>query len=627
MRLRIYILTILLAAYSLLSGAARAQDVEVVATVNETTIGTEEQLVYSVEIRGATVSSISTPEPPATRNLVLVQRTPSTQRNMTILNGNLQQSVSFRWRFRAAGEGAAAIDPVQVRVDGKTYSTQGIRINVVPQSQRPGRPLAGRQQQLPFRYPPSPGQGGADDDTARDIDSQDLFIRAIPSTREAYQNEQVTIEYQLFFRDGIQLRHSRLAGSWDAGGFWREEFEVDTRPIPTSVVENGLLYHMIVLKRVAVFPTRPGRLSVDPLEIETEAYFPFGTSDPFERFFSLRSQFETVELVSDPVHIDVRPLPDGAPASFNGAVGRFDMHASLDGTEVEVGAPVDVEVTISGTGNLATLEAPPFRPPGIFERYEPDVVTDIERDGQRITGGKTFTYILVPRSNGDYTLPPVEFAFFDPSSNKYEVRRAELGRVQVTGTAAPLAAGSTADGLPIDDIAGILTTASWASADDRPLHESPWPYVLLLFPPLALAGLYVFERRARRLAHDTQFARGRIAHPLAKKHLRKADALLKENEPGLFYEEIERAVMGFIGNRLNVAELGLTRSELDARLAHVGVTDQIRATLTGLLAECDQAQFAPVPPDRQAMESAEERASRVIVAIDEAASRQATVQA
>ena len=620
------IFIILLIACAFFSGAARAQDVEVVATVNETTIGTEEQLVYSIEIRGATVSSISTPEPPATRNLALVQRTPSTQRNMTILNGNLQQSVSFRWRFRPAGEGPAAIEPVQVRVDGRNYATQRIRINVVPQSQRPGRPQAGRQQQLPFRFPPSPGQGG-DDDSAREIDSQDLFIRAIPSTREAYQNEQITIEYQLFFRDGIQLRHSRLAGSWDAGGFWREEFDVDTRPIPTSVVENGLLYHMIVLKRVAVFPTRPGQLSVDPLKIETEAYFPFGTSDPFERFFSLRSQFETVELVSDPVEIDVRPLPAGAPEVFNGAVGHFDMRASLDGTEVEVGEPVDVEVTISGTGNLATLEAPPFRPPGIFERYEPDVVTGIERGGQRISGRKTFTYILVPRSNGDYTLPPVEFAYFDPSSNQYEVRRAELGRVRVTGTAAPLAAGSTAEGLPIDDIAGIITTASWESAEDVPLHERTWPYLLLILPPLALGGLYLFERRARRLAHDTEFARGRIAHPLARKHLKKADALLKENEPRLFYEEIESAVMGFIGNRLNVAELGLTRSELDTRLAQIGVEDRVRSTLSGLLAECDQAQYAPVPPDRPAMESAEERASRVIVAIDQAASRQTTVQA
>lgn len=614
-----------LAAGFLLLGTARAQQVEVIATVSETTIGLDEQLIYSIEVKGASMSSVTTPVPPSTRNLTAIQRTPSTQRNMTIINGNLQQSVGFRWGFRPVQEGEAMIEAAQVMVDGKAYATRPIQIRVVPQAQRAGRPQAGGRPQLPFSYPPTQGQSGAEAD--REIGDRDLFIRAIPSASDAIQNEQVTIEYQLYFRDGIQLRHSRLAGSWDAGGFWREEFEVDTRPIPKSVVENGLLYHMIVLKRVAVFPTRTGRLSVDPLKIETEAYFPFGSSDPFERFFSLRNQFETVELISDPVHIDVRPLPSGAPAAFNGAVGRFDMRATLDRADIEVGEPIEVEVTISGSGNLATLEAPPFRPPGIFERYEPDVVANIQRDGQRVAGSKIFTYILVPRSNGEFTLPPVEFAYYDPNENRYKTRRAELGEVRVTGTAAPLAAGSTVQGLPVDDIAGIMTTASWEGRGDTPIHKTPWPYLLLLLPPLALAGLYLFERRAHRLAHDTEFARGRIAHPLAKKHLKKADALLKRNEPRLFYEEIERAVMGFVGNRLNVAELGLTRTELDERLADVGVADHVRDTLRQLLAECDQAQYAPVLPDRKTMESAEERASRVIVAIDHAAGRQAAVQA
>ncbi len=620
-----HIVTSALAACLLLAGTAQAQQVEVVATVSTTTIGLDEQLLYSIEVKGASMSSVSTPEPPSTQNLSLVQRTPSTQRNMTIINGNLQQSIGFRWGFRPIQEGEAVIDAAQVTVDGKNYSTETIRIRVVPQAQRPSRPQAGGRPQAPFRFPPSQGQGDADDDRA--IEKKDLFIRAIPSAREALQNEQVTIEYQLFFRDGIQLRHSRLAGSWDAGGFWREEFEVDTRPIPKSVVENGLLYHMIVLKRVAVFPTRPGRLSIDPLKIETEAYFPFGSSDPFERFFSLRNQFETVELVSDPVHIDVRPLPSGAPPSFSGAVGNFDMRATLDRSEVEIGEPIEVEITISGTGNLATLDLPPFRPPGIFERYDPDIVTNIKRDGRRIAGSKTFTYVLVPRSNGDFTMPSVEFAYFDPAMNRYQTRRAELGEVRAVGTAAPLAAGSTVEGLPVDDIAGIITVASWESTGETPLHMSVWPYLVLFLPPLGLAGLYLYERRAHRLAHDTEFARGRIAHPLARKHLKKADALLKQNEPRLFYEEIERAVMGFVGNRLNVAELGLTRAELDARLTHVGVAEPVRDSLKQLLSECDQAQYAPVPPSRKTMESAEERASRLIVAIDHAAGRKAAVQA
>jgi hypothetical protein len=612
----------LLSALLWLPLSVRAQDVEVIATVDESTIGTDERVVYSIEIRGGSLSSVSTPEPPSTQNLTLVQRTPSTQRNMTIVNGNLEQSVGFRWAFRPVQEGEARIDAAEVVVDGESYSTQPIHIKVVPQAQRPSRPQAGGRQQWPFTYPAPQGQ---ESDDERAIEAKDLFVRAVPSTRQAIQNQQVTIEYQLFFRDGIQLRHSRLAGSWDAEGFWREEFDVDTRPIPKSVVENGLLYHMIVLKRVAVFPAHPGQLTVDPLQIETEAYFPFDSSDPFERFFSLRSQFETVELSSDPVHIDVKPLPDRAPAGFSGAVGTFGIEASIDRREVEVGEPVQIQVTISGTGNLATLQPPSIQPPGVFERYDPDVVNTIDRGGQVVRGSKTVSYILVPRSNGDFTLSPIEFAYFDPSRSRYVTASADLGTISVTGTASPLEAGSTVEGLPVDDIAGIMTTASWERADPRPLYTSTWVFVLLMLPPAGVVGYYFIDRRRRRLATDTEYARGRVAHPLAKKHFKKAEALLARNEPRLFYEEIERAVVGFIGNRMNIAELGLTRSALDARLAGVGVSEDVREALKRLLVECDQAQFAPVLPDRRAMESAHERAAQIILAIDEAAVNHAAV--
>ncbi|MEX1055404.1 MAG: BatD family protein [Rhodothermales bacterium] len=594
------------------AGAAAAQSVEVTGTVSATAVGRDDLIVFSVQVKGASLSSVTTPAPPTTEGLALIQRVPSTHRNMTIINGELEESVGYRWTFRPIAEGDARIDATQVVVDGQTYSTRPIAIRVLAQSQAP--PQARRRQQLPLVLPGQPQT-----DESQEIATQDLFIRAIPSKRTAFQNEQVTIEYQLFFRDGIQLRHSRLAGSWDAEGFWREEFEVDTRPIPRSVVENGLLYHVIVLKRVAVFPTRSGTLTVDPLKIETEAYLPVGGSDPFERFFSLRNRFETVEVTSDPVRIEVASLPSGAPASFDGAVGEYRMDASLDATDVQVGEPVHLSVSVLGTGNLATLESPLFVPPGVFEKYDPDVSTDIQRTGETISGKKTFTYVVVPRSNGEFDLPPIEFVYYDPREQRYVSVERELGTVRVTGTAAPLAAGTTSNGLPVDDIASILSsTDSWRDTSTPPLHRSPLPYVALIVPAALLLLMQVRQRHVERIAGDTRYARSRMAHPLAKKHLRRAEQLLKKGDPRAFYEEIERAVTGFIGNRLNISELGLTRSQIDSRLDDAGVAEPIRASLRVLLEECDLARFAPVLPDRQTMESASERAAHVIVGVEEA---------
>ena len=603
-----------LAAMALAAGPVGAQP-KVTASVNETTVGTEERVVYTVTVDGGQLSQIETPQAPEAEGLTLVQRYPSTSRNISIVNGNMQQSVGFQWTYQPNGEGTARIGPARVTVAGKTYETEPITLTVVPQAQRPARgrrrdpfagfldPFADRDPEPPKEETPAP---------------EDLFIRVVPSRRTAYQNEQLTVEYQLFFRDGIQLRQSRLTDSWDAEGFWREELDVDTRPIPRDVVEGGLRYHTIVLKRAAVFPTHAGELRIDPLRIETEAILPQRTRDPFESFFLRSRRYRPVEVASAPLTIRVKPLPPDAPPGFKGAVGQFRMVTRVDRTSLEVGESIQLKVVLSGDGNFATLEAPPFTAPNVFEQYEPEVASSIDRSGRRIRGTKTFTYVLVPRSHGTYELPPVTFSYFDPQAGRYRTLSSEPRVIHVTGTAETTPpVGATAAGLPVDDIAGLLTDgASWTRTARRPLHRNPWTYALLLLPALVLGGLMLYQRHTRRLATDVSYARNRRAHPMARKHLREAEALLRRNEPRAFYAEVERAVLGFVGNRLNIAETGLTRTQLDERLARAGIPAELREDLRRLLDECDRIRFAPILPDRAAMEAARDRAGRLIVAFD-----------
>ena len=589
---------------------------KVTASVSDTTVGAEERVVYTVTVEGGQLSQIETPQAPEAEGLTLVQRFPSTSRNISIVNGNMQQSVGFQWTYQPTGEGTARIAPVQVKVAGKTYKTEAITLTVVPQSQRPARgarrdPFAGMLDPFANRTPEPPEE---DPPPA----PEDLFIRVVPAKHTAYQNEQLTVEYQLFFRDGIQLRQSRLTDSWDAEGFWREELDVDTRPIPKDVVEGGLRYHTIVLKRAAVFPTHAGKLRIDPLRIETEAIVPARTRDPFESFFMRSRRYRPIEVASAPLTIDVKPLPPDPPPGFRGAVGRFQMVTQVDRTSVEVGESIQLKVVLSGDGNFATLEAPPFTAPNAFELYEPEVASSIDRSGRRIRGTKTFTYVLVPRSHGTYELPPITFSYFDPQAGRYRTLTSEPREIHVTGTAdAAPAVGVTAAGLPVDDIAGpLLEGGAWLRTDRRPLHRNPWAYALLLLPALALAGLVRFRRHAERLATDLSYARNRRAHPVARKHLQAAGELLRKNDARAFYAEIERAVLGFIGNRLNIAETGMTRPQLDERLARAAIPAELREELRRLLEECDRVRFAPILPDHEEMTSAHDRAGRLIVALD-----------
>lgn len=584
---------------------ARGQGVQ--AHVSATTIGTEEAVSYTIEISGAQVSDVEIPQPPETDGLQILQTTPSTQTNVSFVNGNVTRTIGYQWNFRPTRTGTVQFLPASITVDDNTHAFDAISVTVVPQSQRPARRTQRRSPFDLFGDEPAPATIGTDD----------VFVRAVPSASSAYQNEQVTIAYEMYFRANMQPRNSRLADSWDAEGFWREELDVETRPMPQTRVENGLRYNVIILKRVAVFPTRTGALTVDPLRIETEVLAP-RRGNPFSQpFFSLRNIYETIQRGSQPVAIDSRPLPPGAPEHFTGAVGDYTLHAELSQSEVDVGEPIQLTVRISGQGNLATLDEPELSLPGIFEQYEPEVSTSIDNKGAGVRGSKTFTYLLVPRSNGTFDIAPVEFSYFDPDEEVYRTLRSDPFTLRATGVAPEaIAAPMTPTGFPVDDIASPLPATRWIRYPQSSLHRQAWPYVVLAIPLLLIGVVAVLRRRATRLATDTAYSRTRRAHPLARKHLKTAVALKRQDEPRAFYEELEQAVRGFVGNRLNIAELGFTRPQLDEHLASIGLDEALRCALLALLEECDAARFAPARSQPAEMESSLQAAHTLIADLD-----------
>ena len=609
------VLCVLLAGLLTTTNAA-ARQVDVHSSVNATTIGTEETVTYTITVDGSDGSDVTLPQPPRAEGLNLLQTVPRTQQSVSIVNGQMSRSFGYSWVYRPTGVGTARIDATTVTVADREYHTQPIQVQVVPQDQRPARP---RQRdpfsslmQSPFDPPPDAGEAPEPDDT-------DLFIRAVPSQRRAWQNEQVVIEYRLFFREGIQLRQSRLTDSWDAEGFWREELDVETRPIPRIVVENGLRYNTIVLKRAAVFPTRAGELSVDPLKIESEAMLPFGSRDPFQSLFALRTRFTPVQLESPEVIIESRPLPDGAPDAFNGAVGSYAVTVTPDRTTVEVGESIQLTITVTGRGNLATLEAPDLQVPAAFDVYDPDVSSLLDRSGNRLSGSKTFRYVLIPRTNGLFEISPVSFSWFDPSQGSYRTSTSDAIPVTVTGTAtSPATVMAATNGMPVDDFAPMFTSVeSWDRTDRTPLHTRWWVWLLIGLPLLFMGGGFAWHQHADRLATDQRWARGRRAHPLSRRHLKRAMDLLQSGDTNGYFEELERAVLGFVGNRLNVAEKGMTRPQLDLLLGQKGADAAVRDRLKRFLDLCDQGRFAPASFSPENKEEAFDDASALIPDLDE----------
>jgi len=595
--------------------AVHAQSIRVQASVSATEIGTEEAVTFTVSVSGSDGSGLSAPPAPETRGLSLLQSTPGTQRNVSIVNGQVSQSFGFTWSFRPVAEGSARIEPVTITVNGTRYTTEAIDINVVAQSQRPARRPARRDPFSALRPP-------VNDEPPPPPSDRDIFIRAAPRSASVWRNEQLVVEYKLYFREGIQLRQSRLTDSWDAEGFWREELDVETRPVPQTVIENGLRYNVITLKRAAVFPARAGDLSIDPLRIESEAMLPFGQRDPFQSLFSTRSRYTPVDLASPEVNVTARPLPENAPASFQGAVGRFNMDLRVDKTALEVGSSLEIRATISGTGNLATMAAPTLDAPSVFDVYDPQTSSTLDRSGTRLAGSRTFSWVLIPRSNGTFELPPVRFSWFDPNAGVYRETESDPLTISVTGTSSiPDAVATTTNGLPVDDVAPIfISSSSWTPAGSTPLHHRPLTYFLILFPLLVWGGMTGWRTYVDRLAANPELVRGKRAHPLSRKHLKQASLLLEGADTAAFFEELDRAVMGFIGNRLNVAERGMTRERLASTLATSGAPEALVNDLNVFLDQCDLGRYAPANMHRTDKERALDTASALIPDLDEALS-------
>lgn len=527
--------------------AAQHWTVEVQARVNRTHVGLSETVIYTVELIGALPDALRTPEPPPTEGLALVYPTPTVHRQYALTGGHIQQRLRYSWRFRPVRSGKARIGAFQLQVGDQTLRTEPIELTVYDTPPSP-----------PLEAPPN----------ASTI--PDLFIEATVQPSAPYEQQQTILEYRLFFREGLQVWRSRLVGSWETEGFWREDLEVEERPLPERVLRHGEPYYTFVLQRVALFPIRSGTLQIDPLTIESEVSL---QPDPFDPFATLlRPGSQEPQRVSAPaLSVTVQPLPKEAPPGFTNAVGRFRLEADASPTEVMAGEPVTVTLRLSGEGNLPTLTRPRLEVDTSFAVYPADDALTLNRRGPHLTGTRTLTYVMVPYQAGRFTLPPVRFAYFDPERGVYRTLTAPLPVLVVHPSLRAPAESVAAAFLPTTR-SPSLTGLRWLLYAGGGLLA------------IALALLWIHRRQRLR----------RRVHPLPITPEALPPATLA---PRLFYRRLEAALRQAAGGYLEEDVRGLTRSRLCERLRQQGLPEAATVRMARLLAACETACYAPTPPD------------------------------
>jgi hypothetical protein len=550
------------------------QDVSVRAYLNANHVGVNRQFVLNLEISG--IQRVDSDPTPPDLDDFAVFLSSGTSTSMQIVNGRTTVSITLQYRYQAIKEGTFDIGPVEVSAGGKVLRTDPLAITISssPPASQPGAGDAA---------------GGGEE-----IAPEDLFVVAEVSRRSVFENEPVIVEYQQ-----------------------------QSSPQVEQVVRDGVQYATAVIRKVALFPTGPGIKTIEPLSIEAQVQVQRRSRDPFDDFF--RSPFASrvaVVVASEPVEIDVRALPEnGRPRDFSGLVGDFDIAATIDNTRAVTNEALTYRVRIGGQGNVRTMPEPEIDFPSGFEVYPPDVTEQVDRVGDSISGSKEYEYVLIPRTPGSRTIPAVQIDYFDVNSGTYATVATQPIDIEVTGDVVegPMIAGRTRGSIEQlrEDIRFIRIATPRFQPRDRRLFALPGFWIVFIAPLGVVVGAWGFRRHRDRLKGDIAYARRRRASRVAKQRLARAESLKSSAAPREFYAEIARALQGFLGDKLNLAEAGLIKESVNVALMQCGVRQEVADEYLGCIDVCDRQRFAPAKPNRDEMNAFLERTERAMTELDQ----------
>jgi hypothetical protein len=573
-----FILTFLLFCTSILFG----QDVKFTATVSSNQVGTGEQ--FQVDF---SVSANAEGFTPPNFSGFQVLSGPNQSTSMTSINGNTTISNAFSYILMPVKEGEFTIGPATAVVNGHKLSTKPIKIKVVK-----GRPVPQNQQTQ------SAQDNSIPEGNAADL-SKSLFIKAVVDKTNVYQGEQITLSYRLFTR--VDIEQSQVDNLPDLNGFWNEDIKAMQQQVQWHVeVYKGVKYNTADIKQTVLFPEHAGDITIDPFGMTFLARVPAPSRDIMDQFFGSFKEVK-VKVKSTPVVIHVKPLPEaGKPDSFTGAVGNFKVDASIDKTEIKANDALNYKVKVTGSGNLKLLKTLNTSFPVDFEKYDPKTSDTITNSESGASGSRIYNYLLIPRHQGDYTIDPLKFSYFNPATNRYYTLSTQPFHIKVAkGTnESNVTAFSSADKQDIKlldkDIRYIKTSDSGLSKQGDVFFGSVGYFLLLLIGPLLCYGAYAYRNWTIKNNSDIVKVKSRRAGKIAAKHLASAQKQLVANDTKAFYEDVFKGLYGYLSDKLNISYANLDRETIASSLKMRSVNEQLIARLLETIDLCEMARYAPV---------------------------------
>ena len=555
-------------------------------------VGTQFQLTYVANVLNGTDLRLP---PEVSENFdVLMGPSTSTSRSMQYINGKSTSTATATYTYILAAkkEGTFNITPATIRIKNSEYKSNDLTIKVLPpdqaaQAQAQG---GGAQQQQ---------QNGGNAASSAGISGDNVFLRMIVSKRDVYEQEGFLVTFKLYTIPDITGATSMKFPEFE--GFLAQEIEQPEGTQWQKENYNGRNYNTAVLKQTILFPQRSGQLKIGSakidaiLRVRTQA----SRRSIFDDFFDTY-QNVSKELVSSPVTINVKPLPTGKPASFSGAVGNYTMSSEINRTELKANEAVTIKLTIKGNGNIKLLKNPDVKFPNDFEIYDAKVDYNIRVTPAGASGTKTFEYMAIPRYAGDFEIPAIPFSYFDTKSGTYKTLTTEAYTLHVEkgegGGEAPVVSSFTnRESVQfIGKDIRYIKTKGVHFISNKEIFFGSFLYVMayLMITVLFIVFFIIYRKQVKENS-NIALVRTKKANKTAVKRLKYAEKLLKENKEEAFYDEVLRALWGYLSDKLSMPQSELTKENVTLELTKYGVDEELSAEFLNIIHTCEFARYAP----------------------------------
>ena len=517
--------------------------------------------------------------------------------SVSIINGSMTKTVSYviTYILMPQKTGTFTIGSASIVVNGKSYSTQPTAVEVHSgASQQNIDSPQGNQHSGSV----NDSQSAAESNVGRSIDRDDLFLRMDVSSRSVYKGESIRAILKLYSR--VNIAGSEGSKMPTFNGFWSQQVDIQQGPFRETL--NGKVYEAYNIAEYLLYPQQDGTLVIEPAELTVIAQIMVQSNRGYDPFFGGGHEVYNVrrELKTQQIAIDVKSLPEGAPDSFNGAVGRYTMTHNLSADKVVANSALTLQLKISGTGNLKFISAPKLELPNTFELYEVKSEERIQNKASGSSGYCQFEYPFIVRAEGNYDIGPVEFSYFDVDKNEYVTLATPPMSIEVTpDTSASSSSQPVVTGVKREDVRLLGQDIRFIKLGNPALRSVVTPLVLsptywLIIGLLLVVAVVAYLAIGKHIRDNSNvvLVKGKRANKMAVKRFRIAEKYMREHDRRAFYEEMLRALWGYLSDKFNIPVADLTREVVIEELSRRGAMVEAE-NIIAVIARCEEAQYSP----------------------------------